>query len=220
MKLLRFIDKVLWIPLVICIALITLPIFFQDTTPQLGGRNALVNVSYSFIAAFIFYVLIDALKRMREAQALAPYMRQQISWLKGDVISICREAARIAGETLAEDWVFNAEDMDEIFKKVTWLSEANMVDQNLKKLTFGHYLQHYAGRTRKCLNNVFGFSFFLGSEGARKTAELQRDGYQKHIEMMSGLIKDSRMDFLTSTLKKHSEMLEDLENWAKKNQFL
>jgi len=220
MKLLKFIDKKLWLPLAISIAFVILPILIKDTSPALGSRNIFVNVSYSFIAAFIFYLLIDAAKRMRETEALAPYVSQHIRRLRGDLISICREAASIAGTQLPDDWTFNKAEMETICSNVLWGSSANMMDQHMNKLTFSHYLQDRARRSRESLNCLFGFSVFIGSEGARLVAELQQ-GYLKELDMLVALIAPTaNMKFLAHSLDRHNKDLVELEGWARKNNFL
>ena len=218
MRIFKFIDVYLWIPLFISVGLIRKQPFSSGTDLAVSANNFLTNFAYSFVAAFVFYVLIDVIKRMRDTKALGPSIFKQIIRLKQDILSVCKEAARIAGKPIAEDWTFNKCEIDEIFKQVEWFANADMVDRNMNKVTYSVYVQHFANRTRKHLDILLDYSAFLGAEAAKQIVEIQNGPYLNQLEAIKNF-NTSNMDctFLSETLSKHFTAVENLEKWAKRS---
>src|SRR5258706_11238724 len=103
MTILSYVDPVLWIILGVSIAAAILVSLLRGHVGR-GILDILLNVSFAIIASFIFYTVVDVSKRAREYEAAAPYVSRQIVTMKGDVLAVCREAARVSGRELPAEW--------------------------------------------------------------------------------------------------------------------
>ena len=224
MKALKFIDWRLLVPTGVAFIIVALSAFapaLLGVVLGAGFSNALVNISFSMIAAFVFYLVVDVARRKREATAIAPLVSAQIRQLKGSVLSVCREAARIVGTPLSADWQFNRDDVDPIFKKVGLFADAAMVDPAGQRQSFLSFLIYHAQRSDSFLENLVQISPFLGAEAATYIAKIQLDGYLMQMKMLlpiyQNLRKDSKADFIGNDIAKHYDAILKLEDWACRN---
>lgn len=217
----HLIDNRLWLPLFLAILAVCSPIILGDIEHYEQFNSIIINVSYSFIAAFIFYLFIDVSKRARDIKALGPHISKYMRMLRNDADSICKEGTRLSGVDISEDWTFDQKQMESIFGQVTAETQANMVSINGNRVDFLQFLKHYDRRMNQSLEILSSFDLFLGSKWASCLADLKNEGFLKEMEMIIPLIeKKSTMGFLADSLSKYYLSLEELEKLTKKYRIL
>ena len=111
----------------------------------------------------------DLSKRAREYEAAAPYVSRQINLIKGDVMGICQEAARLSKRELPDQWKFNRDEVSTIFKVHRPRAAVNMIFYGGRRANLFEYMIDRARRTNTALQNLLIFSSVLGSEGWQKS---------------------------------------------------
>jgi len=138
-----------------------------------GIFDIFLTISLAIIASFIFYAVVDLSKHAREYEAAAPYISRQIAILKGDVLAVCREAARASGRELPSEWAFNRGEVADIFNAVRLRAPVNMVFPDGRQADLFDYIVDRARRTNTFLRNLLMLSYLLGGEATAQIAEIQ-----------------------------------------------
>lgn len=178
----------------------------------------LTNISYSVIAAFVFYLVIDLLPNVRATRELVPYVTRQISLIGGDTFAICQEAARLNGISIGDEWRFDEKDVERFFKGLDTHRESNIVSYDGAKLRFIDFLVYRGKRTEEWLGNLARVSFFLEGEGAARIAEVHESAYLKMLGQMAGASQFQKLEIssIASTLASHQARLTKLRDWAER----
>lgn len=226
MNFLRLIDWRLYMPAFLALSVVTLSasnISLMNNVIGAGAANILINVSYSIIAAFIFYLFVDVSKRARDIEALAPFVSKQVVLLKGDVISVCKEITRVHGTPLPDNWEFNKNDIVNSFGGVLANAQANMVYPDGRPATIFIYIKHHADRSRHWLENLSQVGLFLDGTSTACISEIQTGGYLKQIEMIASFgqqLNNSNLSFLVDAIDNHYRSIIQLEGLFRKGGLL
>jgi hypothetical protein len=233
MKIFAYVDPILWIILGISIALtmVIIVVSIWRHRHQLSDGmsdiwlNVLLNISLAIIASFIFYMVVDVSKRAREYSAAAPYISRQIVTLEGDVLAVCREAARASGRELPADWSFNRGEVVDIFNAARVRTPVNMVFPDGRKANLFDYIVDRTRRTNTFLRNLLIFSYLLGGEATAQIAEIQSDNYLMQVQSLlsppfNAGMSDQTLAFLVDSFVDHYEKINRLKKWVADNHLL
>jgi hypothetical protein len=182
--------------------------------------GVLRNICFAIIASFVFYFIVDVLKRAREYDAATPYISMQIGMIKGDVLAICREASHLSKRELPDQWKFNRDEVSTIFQNAPPRAPVNMIFYDGRRANLFEYMIDRARRTEKALQNLLIFSSVVGSEGVAKITDIQSDSYLVQMELIApsvGKMTNTDLSFLTDAFDDHFQHIVALEKWAAAN---
>jgi hypothetical protein len=167
MTIFGYIDPIIWLMLFVSVASAIGVSIYRRQLRQ-GILDTVLHVSLAIIASFIFYTVVEVSKRAREYEAAAPYISRQIVALKGDVLAVCREAARTSGRELPPDWTFNRREVVDIFNAARLRAPVNMVFPDGRQGNLFDFIADRARRTNTFLRNLLILSYLLGGEATAR----------------------------------------------------
>ncbi len=222
---LRFIEPRLWPVVVIALAFAIAPDSVQCWLKLNIGTHitdTIYNISGSIIAAFVFYLFLDANRRWREVRAVAPYVSRLVRNLQGDVKAVCIEAARANGTQLPDNWQFNSFDVERIFRNTNPHAQSNMEFLGGRKANIYEYIYDRLQRTETFLDQIMLVNTQLGAEGLIKLLEVRNSSYLSQLRSLRNLVphlKNKDMSVFSGIICEHYASLEEFEAWAVRNGF-
>lgn len=192
----------------------------EHVQQNLGNNLAevLANVSFSMIAAFVFYLALDVTQRARTVRNLRPYVSQRIQRMKGDLDAIGIEVARAAQRARTQT-VFDPSDFEIDSAALSFATPAALVFPDGQRGTMLDYLLDRSSRTEQQLNHMLAISPFLGPDGVALIAKLQDDSFLSQMRMLRSLRGNVRgsIGTLAKPLSDHHALLAQLESWARRS---
>jgi len=220
LRTIKLIDWRIWV-LVLVSTLVTVlyAVDRRDLVCWFGhdSSDVIGQLALAVIAAFLFYIAVDVLRRMREQGAMRPYVSRYIKHLQGDVDAICREVARASGRELPADWKFSAEEVTDLFQRVAPNAQANMVFLDGRSATQLEYMLDRVVRSRRSLGALLQFSVFLGGEALSLIAAIQDSIFFLQLDSMQAIgarIRNSDLSVLSDPLCKHQLAVLRLRQWG------
>jgi hypothetical protein len=185
--------------------------FGRDLSDVIG------QLALAVIAAFLFYIAVDVLRRMREQGAMRPYVSRYIERLQGDVEAICREVARASGRDLPGDWKFAPEEVTDLFRRVAPNAQTNMVFLGGRRATLLEYMFDRVVRSRRSLAALLQFSVFLGGEALSLIAAIQDSSFFMELDAMQAIgarINNTDLSVLSGSICDHHLAVLRLCEWG------
>jgi len=208
---------------VLAIALIVISLFGWLDPIAADAKAATLNVAYSFVAAFVFYFLLDVVPRVRKVRALGPYVKKRLEYLKGDVIAVCREVANSIRADCPSDWEPNQRDVESWFAVAQTNGTANMVFTDGGRAQLIDYFYDRFHRTVGFLRDLTHLGSFLDAELMSRIADVQDDSYLMQLRVTEPLrarLKPVTLTFIAKDLMNHFHRLKELEISAKRSGFI